>query len=333
MILHIVYGYDIKPHGEDPLVKKVDEALQHFSVALVPGKWAVDMVPYLEYLPEWMPGAGFKRTARMWKQTHMAVVDTPYDFVRDRIARGQDDTSFVVKALELASEDKTISDENESAIKWSAASMYTAGADTSVSTAAAFFLAMSMYPDVQRKAQEEIDRVVGTTRLPTFHDRNQLPYINAVVEEAQRWHPVAPMGGVRMANENDVINEFRIPKGALVLPAIWWLTRDQAIYHEPEEFRPESFLEPRNEPSATAFTFGFGRRICTGKVLADASLYLTFVQTLAALNIQKAIDEHGHAVEPKHTFGAGILAHPGEFRVRVAPRSRHYMDMLERLEN
>ena len=53
---------------------------------------------------------------------------------------------------------------------------------------------MTLYPEVQRKAQEEIDRVVGTDRLPTFADRENLPYLEALVTEVHRWNPVAPMG-------------------------------------------------------------------------------------------------------------------------------------------
>jgi cytochrome P450 len=57
-----------------------------------------------------------------------------------------------------------------------------------------FFLAMTLFPDVQRKAQEEIDRVLGPDQLPKVRDRTRLPYIDAVVKEVLRWHPVAPMG-------------------------------------------------------------------------------------------------------------------------------------------
>ena len=60
----------------------------------------------------------------------------------------------------------------------------------------ALFLAMALYPDVQRKAQAEIDAVIGPNRLPDFEDRPSLPYINAVVKEVMRWHSVIPLGEV-----------------------------------------------------------------------------------------------------------------------------------------
>ena len=53
---------------------------------------------------------------------------------------------------------------------------------------------MALYPEVQKKAQMEIDRIVGTQRLPRIEDRPSLPYVNAVIKEAMRWNPVVPMG-------------------------------------------------------------------------------------------------------------------------------------------
>ena len=96
-------------------------------------------------------------------------------------------------------------------MKWSAAAVYGGGADTvseaiffvfeiypdlaqTVSANCSFYLAMTLYPEIQRRAQEELDRVIGTERLPTFSDRKNLPYIDALVKEAIRWHPVAPLG-------------------------------------------------------------------------------------------------------------------------------------------
>jgi len=64
----------------------------------------------------------------------------------------------------------------------------------SVGAFSTFFLAMSLFPDVQRQAQEEIDRVIGGSRLPTLADRGQLPYISALLDEVHRWIPVVSLG-------------------------------------------------------------------------------------------------------------------------------------------
>ena len=80
---------------------------------------------------------------------------------------------------------------------------------------------MSLSPDVVRKAQEEIDRVIGNGRLPTSMDRPNLPYIEAVVKEVLRWHPVAPMGLPHTSTTEDVVGGYLIPKGSMVIANIW----------------------------------------------------------------------------------------------------------------
>jgi cytochrome P450 len=70
---------------------------------------------------------------------------------------------------------------------------YMAGSDTTIAAVVSFFLAMLVYPDVQAKAQAEVDRVVGVGKLPELQDRKDMPYVEGVVNECLRWLPVAPM--------------------------------------------------------------------------------------------------------------------------------------------
>lgn len=80
---------------------------------------------------------------------------------------------------------------------------------------------MSVYPEVQQAAQDEIDRVVGHDRLPSVQDRNDLQYIEAMVKEVFRWHPVAPMGLPHTSTEEDICEGYLIPKGSMLLANIW----------------------------------------------------------------------------------------------------------------
>jgi cytochrome P450 len=64
----------------------------------------------------------------------------------------------------------------------------------SVGALSTFYLAMSLFPEVQRKAQNEIDRVIGGGRLPNLYDRGQLPYVSALLDEVHRWRPVVSLG-------------------------------------------------------------------------------------------------------------------------------------------
>jgi cytochrome P450 len=86
---------------------------------------------------------------------------------------------------------------------------------------AVFFLTMVLFPEAQQKGQEEIDRVIGKDRLPDFADRENLPYVNAIVQEVLRWHPVGPLAVAHVATEDDTYEGYFIPKGTLVIPNVW----------------------------------------------------------------------------------------------------------------
>ena len=83
---------------------------------------------------------------------------------------------------------------------------------------------MVCYPEAQKKAQAEIDAVVGRDRLPSLADRPQLPYITAVMNEVFRWSPVAPLAIPHSAMQDDVYQGYLIPKGSLVIPNIWYVS-------------------------------------------------------------------------------------------------------------
>lgn len=80
---------------------------------------------------------------------------------------------------------------------------------------------MAIFPDVQRKAQQEIDQVIGCGRLPTITDRENLPYVEAVVKEVMRWHSIVPMGLPHCSTEDDVYGGYFIPKDAMLFANIW----------------------------------------------------------------------------------------------------------------
>ncbi|KAI5123170.1 hypothetical protein M0805_000871 [Coniferiporia weirii] len=320
IILKISHGYTIEPRAADPLVDLADEALVQFSIAIIPGKWLVDVMPFLRHVPDWLPGTGFKRTAMRWKRTLTELADKPHAFVKQQIAAGTAAPSYTSALLEKGN----LSPEEEFVVKWSAASLYSGGADTTVSSLSCFFLAMAIFPDVQRKAQEEIDRVIGTDRLPSFEDRPNLPYIDAIVKEVLRWHPVAPMGLPHVSSEDDIYNGFFIPKGSLIMPNIWQFTHDPENYHDPMTFKPERFLgvdgrEPEIDPHT--LSFGFGRRICPGRELADASVFLSVAMSLAAFEITKVRDEAGNVIEPTVRFQPGIISHPAPYKTAIRARS------------
>ncbi|KAL3462390.1 cytochrome P450 [Aspergillus heterothallicus] len=335
-VLKMAYGYTISTDKPDMLATLIDRMMTEFSLAAVPMAWAVDIIPALQYLPENFPGAGFKKTARKWKKSIQACAYIPYRFVRRQMAEGTNQPSYVSKLIgELTAEnDGKLSEEDEHAIIWTAASLYGAAADTTVIALTTWTLAMLRFPGVQTKAQEEIDRVVGSARLPTLNDRENLPYINAIVKETLRWWPIAPMGFPHTAAEDISYRGYTIPKGATLLPAVWWFLHDPEVYADPESFDPDRFLAPRNEPDPAGDAFGNGRRVCVGQYFADESLYLHIVQSLAVFTIRKSVGEDGgevavEGVKPK----PGVLTYPTEFACRVEVRSAVHERLVRGLEH
>jgi cytochrome P450 len=332
----MTYGYSIEPTKADPLVDLVDRMVANLSLASTPLSWAVDIIPALKYLPDGFPGTAFKETARRWKKHNQAVAEIPYSFVLRQMATRSYRPSYVSNMVQQCSNGNTealkLSYDDEHAIKWTAAVMYAAGSDTTVATLKAFFLAMTMFPEVQRKAQEEIDGVTGADRLPCFEDRNRLPYIEGVVKEAFRWSPVAPMGFPHVVSENTIYNGYLIPKGATLLPAVWWFLHDPEVYIDPSSFNPQRYLEPRNEPDPKTVAFGYGRRICPGRYFADSGVFISIVQILASFNITKMVDEHGKEIEV--TLGAipGQMNFPEDFPYKIMPRSAKQAELLTSIE-
>ena len=99
--------------------------------------------------------------------------------------------------------------------------LLTADLPQSATTMQGAFLAMSLYPEAQRKAQEELDRIVGRGRLPNFGDLDSLVYINAVVKESLRWHNVVPLGIPHKTIHDDFFCGYFVPAGSVVISNIW----------------------------------------------------------------------------------------------------------------
>ena len=187
---------------------------------------------------------------------------------------------------------------------------------------------MVLYPDVQKKAQEELDKVINN-RLPEFNDRPNLPYINAMVKESLRWQPVTPLGIVHMATKADEYNGYYIPKGTAIIGNVWWvrlprlvrsfiqvhlrsILHDPEIYKDPLVYSPDRFLkdgkiDPTVRDPAVA-AFGFGRRICPGRFLAENSLFILICHILTVYNIQPGLGDDGSELEIKAEMTNGMLS-------------------------
>lgn len=187
---------------------------------------------------------------------------------------------------------------------------------------------MSLCPEAQRKAQKEIGSVIGNGRLPTAADRPRLPYVDAVMKECLRILPAAPLGVPHSVREEDKFLGYRIPKETVVYANIWRVLHDPRIYDDPHTFFPERHLSACNASTKryrdpATYAFGFGRRVCPGQHLAEATLFSAIAATLAVFDI-KGVE--GIWKAPKPTTGA--FSHPGDFSYELHSR-RRLDDVLE----
>ncbi|KAJ7366935.1 cytochrome P450 [Mycena albidolilacea] len=329
-IMATVYGYDVKP-SNDRFVALSENAVQKLSESFFPGAVAVNTFPILRYLPSWMPGAGFQRFAAECRQITQEMRQAPFDFVKQNIRDGVDSKSVVAKLLG-ASQARGRSDDE--VIQEMAATAYAAGADTTVSILGSFFLAMAVHPDVQKKAQIEIDTIVGPHRLPEFEDRPSLPFVEALFREVFRWRPVLPLGVAHATTADDIYNGYFIPKGATVIANIWAMTRDESIYSEPDRFSPDRFFTADGMLNSddTVLSFGFGRRICVGRHNADAIVWAAIVSVLSTFNIAPAKDANGNEIEIDANYSDGLVSHAQAFACSITPRSNTAKNLVQATE-
>ncbi|KAK7460413.1 hypothetical protein VKT23_009133 [Stygiomarasmius scandens] len=303
-ILRITYGMTSEKK-KAYYVKLADLAMQSFIEGSNHGSYMVDYFPSLKYIPSWVPGAGFKRQAAIWAQYVSDLNRHPWQYLKSSIANGTAIPSMATKGLDYVSSDI---EKMEPVIQHICAVAYTAGTDTTVSLLLSLILVLVCHPELQKRAQAELDSVVGSDRLPDFKDRENLPYLDAIIKETQRMYPVAPLGLSHYSLEDDIYEGHFIPKGTTVVGNVWAVLHDERIYPNPMEFKPERFLKQEGKPTApdsAIYAFGFGRRVCPGRFYVLDAVWLVLACVLATLDVTKVFDIDGKEIEivVQHTPG------------------------------
>ena len=157
--------------------------------------------------------------------------------------------------------------------------LFLAGSETTSTTLTYAVLLMLHDPQPWKKAQQELDKVVGRSRLPTLADRPDLPYFEALISELMRRSNVAPFAVFHSNHVATHLNQFKIPPHAVIVFALTEVLNNPKYFPEPEKFKPERFLKEVDsklvyEPHPALVYFGIGKRECLGKSLAKTELFL-----------------------------------------------------------
>ncbi|KAK0452037.1 cytochrome P450 [Desarmillaria tabescens] len=294
VVLDLAYGWPVTS-DDDYFVSLMEEAFALHKQVVQPGRWLIEVMPFLRFVPSWMPGAHFKRFAFSVRERMKAIDQVPLKWTKQQMANGH-----------------YVDDDEERIISWCSSALYAGGADTTVSIMLSFIALMMQYPDVQKGAQDEIDSVLGDDRLPNIDDQFSLPYISALFKEILRYSPAARLGLPHRVIREDTYEGYRIPKNSTVMANIWAICRDPSV----------RFLT-RNEMDPRKLAFGFGRRVCPGAGFAETSVILNIANILACFNILKPVDLNtGSEYCPEISYTTGVTSHPSPFQCRIVPRPR-----------
>ena len=155
--------------------------------------------------------------------------------------------------------------------------LFLAGSETTSTYLRFLLLYMINYPSVQTRAQGELDRAVGRDRLPSLQDKRDLPYVEALVDEVHRHATIALFGVNHVPMHETSFGGYTLTERDFITPCLYEIHHDPRNFDDPESFRPERFLDPRDGsfvPHPAVIPFGVGKRDCLGKSLAKAEVFL-----------------------------------------------------------
>ncbi|XP_077998359.1 cytochrome P450 2U1-like [Glandiceps talaboti] len=281
VISTIVFGsrFDYNDEFFCKLLKDMDEMFENTVGALL-----IDLFPRLVYFADSLDPATPKFKACL------KALESKIDECKARVTKTDSPTSenpanFIDAYLKHVCKyvgDEDSSFKNEYHLSEVIMEMFFGGTDTTLTTLQWAFMYMLENPDVQRKVQEEIDRVVGRDRLPHWEDRLQMPYTEATILEFQRVNPVLPLAVPHATTENVEFRGYSIPKGTMVFINLFSVSRDERYWEEPAKFDPGHFLNKEGEvvKSDTSLPFSAGGRECLGTQLAKPELFVFFTRLL-----------------------------------------------------
>ncbi|KAH9953974.1 cytochrome P450 [Russula dissimulans] len=325
MILSVVYDQPTIKSEQDHNIEPLNDFVQRLARAARPGAHLVEFFPWMLYIPSRF--AKWKRDAERWYEQESAMFESLFNTVHTNLVKGDDRPSFSATLIREADRHQFSMRENS----WLAGSMYAAGAESTSAVMAWFTLAVLAYPETQARAQAELDVVVGRTRLPSFADYAHLPYIRAMVKEVLRWRPVDPFAFPHRSTEDDWYEGMFIPKGTVCIANVWHLNRDPKVYGEDaDHFNPARHLDANggivpglpDTKEENHVTYGFGRRLCVGRHVANNSLFIDIAILLWGAKIERKKDASGKLL-PLDVDGSvedGLLVRPVPYECDITPR-------------
>lgn len=173
---------------------------------------------------------------------------------------------------------------------------------------------------MQTRLQQEVDRVVDRTRLPSIEDQQQLPYVMAFIYEVMRFTSFVPLTIPHSTTMDTTIMGYTIPKDTVIFINQWSINHDPSSWSEPETFEPERFLNPNGslnkDLTSNVLIFSLGKRRCIGEHLSKMQLFL-FTSMLA----HQCCFTEDPARPATLDFNYGLTLKPHKYNIHLSLRN------------
>ncbi|CAK6970128.1 cytochrome P450 2F2-like [Scomber scombrus] len=312
IICQVLFGrrYDY----DDDFIKTIVQCFTE-NAKLANGPWAMlyDTFPMIRSLPLPFTKA-FKNVATCQKIAKRVLAEHK----RTRVnGEPRDFVDCYLEELEKRDDTTTFSEEQ---LSMYALDIHFAGTDTTSNTLLTGFLYLMTHPHIQERCQEEIDRVLEGKDHASFEDRNNMPYVQAVLHEVQRVANTVPLSVFHCATTDTELMGYSIPKGTMIIPNLTSVLHEEGQWKSSHGFNPENFLNDKEEfvkPEAF-MPFSAGPRMCLGEGLARMELFLISVTLLRKFKFIWPED----AGKPDYTPVYGVTLTPKPYRMKIQLRER-----------
>uniref|UniRef100_A0A3Q3JFK7 Unspecific monooxygenase n=1 Tax=Monopterus albus TaxID=43700 RepID=A0A3Q3JFK7_MONAL len=278
----------------------------------------VDVMPWLQYFPN-----PIKTIFENFKRLNIEFSK----FVRDKVVEHRktfqsgtirDMTDAFIVALDQL-RDKTAFSLGKDYVPPILGDIFGASQDTLSTAMQWIILILVKYPEMQTRLQQEVDKVVDRSRLPSIEDQLQLPYVMAFIYEMMRFTSFIPLTIPHSTTTDTSIMGYTIPKDTVIFINQWSINHNPSMWEHPETFDPQRFLDKNGaldkDLTSSVLLFSLGMRRCIGEELSKLKLFL-----FTAFIVHQCHITADPARPPKLDYNYGLTLKPHSFFIAVSLR-------------
>ncbi|EGT31048.1 hypothetical protein CAEBREN_04660 [Caenorhabditis brenneri] len=282
VINQVVFGYRFDESKEEEF-RKLTDLMEYQEKKATTFK--IQMEAFAPKIGRWLPGESLEKMIEKWKDCFYTFFNTQIENHRQKIDFDTEESEDYAEAYlkeqkkQEAQGDFELFSNNQ--LSNTCLDLWLAGLSTTNVTLTWIIAYIMNIQGVQEKMQEELDKVVGSDRLVTTADKNDLPYMNAVINESQRCANILPINLLHATTKDTVINGYPIKKGTAVIAQLSTVLLDEKTFPDPYTFNPDRFIDENGKLKKVEelIPFSIGKRQCLGEGLARMELFL-FISNL-----------------------------------------------------